>query len=78
MRLQIRKVGNSLGIILPQDVVKLLEVVAGDELYAFCSEEGVQLTPFDPNFDKVMSAYERFNRQYRNALKELADERPRG
>lgn len=45
----------------------------GDTLHAIVDPEGgVRLTPFDPQFEAAMAAFERTRRKYRNALKELA------
>jgi len=36
------------------------------------TEQGVLLTPYDPNFERAMQIYERGAKKYRNALHELA------
>ena len=36
------------------------------------TEDGVLLTPYDPQFQNAMAAYERTASKYRNALRELA------
>ena len=42
---KVRKVGNSLGVILTKDVVESLGVAEGDELFAVRTAEGICLTP---------------------------------
>jgi len=71
-RLKIRKIGNSLGTILPNEVVSRLHVKEGDTLSLTETPDGVQLTPFDPEFDDAMEAFERGRVKYRNALRKLA------
>ena len=44
----------------------------GDELHLVETEEGIVLTPFNPEFPEWAKAYERTNRKYRNTLKALA------
>jgi putative addiction module antidote len=69
---KIRKVGNALGLTLPKSLVERLHLQEGDELQAIVTEEGVVLTPFDPNFEEAMKAFEKVRRSYRNTLRELA------
>lgn len=47
-------------------------MVAGEEVFAVETENGVLLTPYDPAFDKAMKTYERGAKRYRNALRKLA------
>ncbi len=69
---KVRKVGNSLGVILTKDVVELLGVAEGDELFAVRTAEGIRLTPYDPEFAKVIESTRDYMRRHRNALHELA------
>ena len=70
--LKVRKIGNSLGLIIPRDLQKALQIKEGDTLFSFSTKHGIQLTPYDPDFEVAMQAFERTRRKYRNALKELA------
>lgn len=70
--LKIRKVGNSLGITLPQDVLKKLNVNEGDSLHVIETSDGIHLTPYDPDFEQAMQAFDVIRKTYRNALRELA------
>lgn len=72
MKLKIRKIGNSVGIILPKQLMEKLHAKQGGTLHVIETEGGVTLTSYDPHFDKVMAAYDKFSQRYRNALKELA------
>ena len=64
--------GGSVGATLPKDIADRLHVAAGDEVFIIETEQGVLLTPYDPTFDKAMTAYSRGAKKYRNALRELA------
>jgi len=70
--IRVRKLGNSLGVILTKDVVESLGVAEGDTLYAVKTPDGVRLTPYDPEFVKVIESTRDYMRQHRNALHELA------
>lgn len=49
-----------------------LNLDAGDKAYAIETEHGILLTPYDPDFLRVMEADERISKRYPNALRELA------
>ncbi len=70
--LKIRKVGGSLGVILPKEMLDALHVSEGDQLFADSNRSGLHLTPYDPEFEAAMEAFDRTRRKYRNALRELA------
>jgi putative addiction module antidote len=72
VKLTIRRVGNSLGLTLPAEAVKVLRVEEGDALYLTETPEGYQLVAHDPDFAKAMETAEGFMKRYRNALRELA------
>ena len=72
--LKIRKVGNSLGVVLPKDVVGRLQVQEGGVL--FLTEApggGYRLTPFDPDFEDRMARADAIIARYRNTLHTLAE-----
>ena len=71
-KLKIRRVGNSSGVILSQEVLAALRVREGDTLILTESPDGFRLTPHDNTFEAGMKAFERTHRKYRNALRELA------
>jgi putative addiction module antidote len=70
---EIKKIGNSSGVILPKDVMARLNLSVGDQLYATLTPEGgIRLTPYDPAFEKAMEVARRGMKRYSNALAELA------
>jgi putative addiction module antidote len=71
-KLKIRKIGNSVGLILPKEVVDQLHVGEDDTVHYVVDSNGLHVTPFDPDFDAAMKAFERTRRKYRNALRALA------
>jgi putative addiction module antidote len=70
--LKVRKIGNSLGIILPKEATDQLRVSDGDTLHLVPDRDGLLLTPYDPEFDAAMDAFAETRRAYRNALRALA------
>jgi putative addiction module antidote len=70
---KVRKIGNSLGIVLPKEALQALKVKEGDTLFLTESSEcSLRLTPNHPGFDEVMKIAELGMNRYRNALRELA------
>lgn len=69
----LRQAGGSVTATLPKDMADRLHVGAGDRVFAIETERGVLLTPYDPDFDDAMQAFEEVRRQYRNTLKRLAE-----
>ena len=72
-KLKIRRIGNSLGAIIPAEVLARLRVREGDELHIIDEADGIRLTAYDPEFDAAMSAFDEGRRTYRNTLKKLAE-----
>jgi putative addiction module antidote len=70
--LKVRRVGNSLGVILTKDVIESLGVAEGDELFAIRTPEGIRLTPYDPDFATAIESTREYMRRHRDALHELA------
>ena len=71
-KLKVVRIGNSLGVILPKETASRLRVEKGDELTCLETPAGIELTPFDPGFEKKLVVARRVARRYRNALRELA------
>ena len=70
--IKLRKVGNSLGFTLPKEAVQYLRASDGDELAVIRTENGLEITPYDQEFEMKLKAFEKSRRKYRNALRELA------
>jgi putative addiction module antidote len=68
----LRQYGGSLGTTLPKSMTDRLNLSAGDKVYVIETEQGILLTPFDPEFAGVMEAEERISKRYQNALRDLA------
>ena len=72
LELKLRKIGNSVGVVLPKEALARLNVVEGDDLYLTETPDGFRVTSKNPNFAEKMKVAEGLSRRYRNALDELA------
>lgn len=72
LELKLRKVGNSVGLVLPKEALAHLKVEEGDTVTLTESQDGMQLTAGNPEFAKTMPVFESLSRRYRNTLRELA------
>lgn len=70
--LKLIKVGNSLGVILPKDVLAKLGVDAGDSLDVTDIPGGINIQRHDDGFAAQMEAARAVMKHRRNALRELA------
>jgi putative addiction module antidote len=70
---KVRKIGNSLGIVLPKEALSALKVEEGTTLYLTEAPQGaLRITPERPQFAELMAIADRGMMRYRNALRELA------
>ncbi len=70
---KVRKIGNSLGIVLPKEALQVLKVREGEVLYLTeAPEAALRVSSEEPDFDEVMRVAEEGMSRYRNALRELA------
>jgi putative addiction module antidote len=70
---KITTVGNSVGIVLPKEVLAKLKVGKGDSLYLVDTADGVQLTAYDQEFAGEIEAARRVMRKHRDVLRKLAE-----
>lgn len=73
LSLKIVQVGNSLGIVIPKDVLAQMRAGKGDTLYLTSAPDGLRLTAFNPRFGEQMEAAERVIGRRKNALRALAE-----
>ena len=76
LELKLRKVGNSVGVVLPKEALARLNVEEDDTVTLTDAPEGsLRVTPATEGreqFAKQMKAAETIVRRYRNTLRELA------
>lgn len=72
MKLKITTVGNSVGVVLPKELLAKLRVEKGDSLYVTELADGIKLGAYDPVFAQQMEVAERVMREDRDLLRMLA------
>ena len=70
--LKLTQIGNSVGMILPRELLVKLGVSKGDTVYAVDQPDGVRLTVADPDFAAQMDVARRVMKDRRAVLRELA------
>lgn len=72
IELKVRKVGNSLGVVLPKEALAQLKVGEGQALYLTEAPDGYRVTAGNAEFAHKMAVVDSLSRRYRNTLRELA------
>ena len=70
--LKLTTIGNSLGVVLPRELLSKLRIEKGDNLYVIETPDGIELTPFDPELARQLEAAEEVMRENRDVLRKLA------
>ena len=70
--LKLTQIGNSVGVILPRELLAKLGLAKGSTVYAIDQPDGVRLTTADPDFKAQMEVARRVMRERRAGLRELA------
>jgi putative addiction module antidote len=65
---KVRRIGNSVGVTLPRELLSALGAKPGDSLILSGSAEKITLGLADPTFVRAMEASEDARRKYRNAF----------
>ncbi len=72
MELKVTKIGNSLGVVLPKELIASLKLDKGDTLWVTDAQSGYRITPYDPAFGEQMAQARKIMKKRRNVLRELA------
>jgi putative addiction module antidote len=73
LELKLRKVGNSVGVVLPKEALTHLHVEEGDTICVTDAADGtLRVSATNPDFARQMEVARGVMRRYRNALRELA------
>ena len=70
---KVTTVGNSVGIVLPKELLERMRVSKGDRLHVSETPNGLELTPYDEEFAKQMEVAEQVMREDRDVLRKLAE-----
>ena len=73
MKIEIKKIGNSDGLILPRELMQRLDLKRGQMLHVTeLAGGGLQLLPYDPDFEKTIEIADEVMDEYRDTLAVLA------
>jgi putative addiction module antidote len=72
MKLKLRAVGTSTGVLLPKEMLVRLKVDKDDTLFAVETSEGYLLTPYDPEIERQLTKGRQFMKKYRDTFRALA------
>ncbi len=70
--LKLTQIGNSVGVILPKEILARLKLEKGDTVFVTEAANGVMLTPYDPTLDEQLRLGREFMREYRDTFHQLA------
>ena len=72
MKIELKKIGNSTGVILPKDLLARLGMAQGDVVDVTETPDGFAVRRHDETFAKGMEIARKAMKTYANALRELA------
>jgi putative addiction module antidote len=73
MKIKIKKIGNSDGLILPRELMQRLDLKRGQQLHIVeLAGGGFQMLPYDPDFDATLKIADEIMDEYRDTLTALA------
>jgi len=70
--LKLTQIGNSVGVILPKEVLARLKLGKGDTVFVTDAANGVLLTPYDPAVDEQLEAGRELMHEFRDTFHQLA------
>jgi putative addiction module antidote len=70
--LKLTQIGNSVGVILPKEMLARLKLEKCDTVYVTEAPDGFTLTPYDPAFEEQLALGREFMREYRDTFRALA------
>jgi putative addiction module antidote len=70
--LKLTQIGNSVGVILPKEVLTRLRLEKGQSVFVTETSEGVVLTPYDPGLEEQVQAGREFMKEFRDTFHQLA------
>jgi len=73
MKIEIKKIGNSDGLLLPRELMQRLDLKRGQQLHIVeLPGGGFHALPYDPDFERTMEIADEIMDEYRDTLAALA------
>jgi len=70
--LKLTQIGNSVGVILPKELLAKLKLEKGDIVFATDAPGGVLLSAYNQKIERQLRLGREFMNEYRETLRELA------
>jgi putative addiction module antidote len=70
--LKLTQIGNSVGVVLPKEMLARMKLEKGDTVFITDTPDGFMITPYDPDFAEQMAFAREFMKENRDVLRELA------
>ena len=70
--LKLTQIGNSVGVILPKEMLARLKLEKGDTVFVTDAVDGIMLSPYSAEFETQMAAARGVMKKRRAVLRELA------
>lgn len=70
--LKLTQIGNSVGVILPKEMLSKLKLEKGQSVFVSETPEGFVLTPYDPALEEQIQAGRAFMQEFRDTFHQLA------
>jgi putative addiction module antidote len=71
--LKLTQIGNSVGVILPKEVLARMKLGKGDTVFLTeAANAGITLTPYDPDLAEQLKLGREFMHEYRDTFRQLA------
>ncbi len=70
--LKLTQIGNSVGVVLPKEVLARLKLQKSDSVFLTEAANGITLTPYDPSIEEELDAGRAFMKEYRDTFRALA------
>ena len=70
--LKLTQIGNSVGAVVPKELLAKMRLEKGDEFYVTETPDGLRITPHNPEFEEQMRMGREIMKERRAVLRELA------
>ena len=71
--LKLTQIGNSVGVVLPREMLARLKLEKGQTVFATETPDGYAITPYDPAIEEEVRMGIEFMREYRDTFHALAE-----
>jgi antitoxin component of MazEF toxin-antitoxin module len=73
VKIEVKRIGNSDGFILPREVMQRFDIQRGQQFHLTeLAGGGFQLLPYDPDFEQTLELADEVMDEYRDTLATLA------